>query len=36
MDGKKVKQLDDKDYEEFIKELVGNEEVEVAEPQKKD
>ncbi len=36
MDDKKVKKLDDKSYEEFIKELVGEESVEIVEPQKKD
>lgn len=36
MEDKKVKKLDDKDYEEFIKELVGDEQVEIVQPQKKD
>jgi hypothetical protein len=33
---KKVKTLDDKAYAEFIKELVGEEKVDLNEPQKKD
>lgn len=36
MSNKKVKKLDDNAYEEFIKQLVGEEEVSLTEPNKKD
>jgi hypothetical protein len=36
MPSDKVKNLDEKEYQAFIKELVGDDEVEVLEPQKKD
>ena len=33
---KKVKTLDDKAYADFIKDLVGEEDIDLNEPQKKD
>lgn len=36
MSSDKVKNLDEKEYLAFIKELVGEESVEIVEPQKKD
>lgn len=36
MSKRKVKKLDGKAYEEFIKQLVGGEEVSLIEPNKKD
>ncbi len=36
MSSKKVKKLNESDYEEFIKELLGEENTEFLEPQKKD
>jgi len=36
MSSEKIKKLDDKDYEQFIKELVGEEYIDLNEPQKKD
>lgn len=36
MDKEKIKTLDDKAYQDYIKELVGDEDVEVIPTQKKD
>lgn len=36
MPSKKVKKLNDSDYKEFIRELLGDEKAELVEPQKKD
>jgi hypothetical protein len=36
MDKEKIKNLDDKAYQDYIKELVGDEDVEVIPTQKKD
>ena len=36
MDEKKVKNLDNKEYQEFIKELIGEDLIDILEPQKKD
>ncbi len=36
MSSKKVKKLNESDYQEFIKELLGDENAELIEPQKKD
>ncbi len=36
MDDKKVKNLDYKEYQEFIKDLIGEDPIDILEPQKKD
>ncbi len=36
MSSKKIKKLNESDYEEFIKELLGEENADYLEPQKKD
>jgi hypothetical protein len=36
MSQKKVKKLNESDYQDFIKELLGEESCELLEPQKKD